>query len=194
MSSLQQPFLANNKATLDNLFAAQNRLFAGFEQLLDVNMQVLKASLNEINEKTQTAADVKDAQQVNQFAMGLVKPAQEQAANYSKDVFDIVSSVQRDLGQLSEAQITQNQQQLNQFIEQAEKNAPAGSESFFALFKAGLLNMTHAADSMVRTSRQFADVAESNVVAASTAAANASQQAAGAVEKTMAQTTKAAKI
>ncbi|MCQ9617098.1 phasin family protein [Paenalcaligenes niemegkensis] len=192
MSSSQQPFFANNQANLNNIVAAQNRLFSGFEQLVDLNLQAFKSSLDDIAEKTQQVASLNDVEQANQFAIGLAKPSSDQALHYGKQLFDIVSGVQRDLGQIAEAQITQNQQQITQLVEQAEKSAPAGSESFFALFKASVLNATNAADGVVKATRQFTEATESNVAAASSAAANVSQQAAGAVEKTIARAATAA--
>lgn len=193
MSSAQQPFFAANKANIEQVVAIQNRLFAGFEQLVDANMQAMKTSLADFTAQVNKASEVGDIEQANQLAVGVVKPSSEQAFQYSKEVFEIFASMQRDLGQMTEANVTQHQQQLNQFIEQAQKTAPAGSESFFALLKSGVQNMSNATESAVKVSRQFADVAESNLSAARTAAANASQQATSAVEQTIAKAATAAK-
>ena len=48
MSAIPQNVLANQKATLDNFVAIQNSFFSGFEKLVDLNLKVIKASLDEV--------------------------------------------------------------------------------------------------------------------------------------------------
>ena len=190
MSTPQQQFIATGKANLDNLVAAQNRMFAGFEALIDLNLNVFKSSLENLAEKSQQVASLKNPEQASSFATTLLQPSAESALNYSQQVFDIIAGLQRDLGNLTEAQINQNQEQVSQLIEQAEKNAPAGSESLFAVLKTAVLNSTHVADSMIKAGRQVSDVVDSNITAARNTAVKATEKAAEAVEKTVGRATR----
>src|SRR5690625_7982025 len=83
-----EQFLASQKESIDNLVAAQNRLFSGFEQLVNLNMKVFKTSLDEVAEKTQKAAGLKDVQDATGFAADLSQPSVERAVDYGKNVFE----------------------------------------------------------------------------------------------------------
>src|SRR3546814_4727483 len=91
MSAIPQQVLAGQKASLDNLLAIQGSFFGGFEKLVDLNLKVIKATLDEVAQKSQQAIEVKDAQEALAFTSGLVQPNAEKALAYSKHVYDIVS-------------------------------------------------------------------------------------------------------
>src|SRR5690606_29926026 len=118
MSVVPQQFLANQKATVDNLLAFQEAVFNGFEQLVDLNLKVARASLDEAVQKTQEALDVKDAQEAVQFTSGLIQPSPEKFTAYGKHIYDIVSGMQASLSKLTEEQIAQAQRQMDEAVEQ----------------------------------------------------------------------------
>src|SRR3546814_653071 len=138
MSAIPQQVLAGQKASLDNLLAIQGSFFGGFEKLVDLNLKVIKATLDEVAQKSQQAIEVKDAQEALAFTSGLVQPNAEKALAYSKHVYDIVSGVQGDLSKLTEEQIAQGQQHVSDAIDQIAKNAPTGSEGAVAILKSSL--------------------------------------------------------
>ena len=177
MSAIPQQVFAGQKASLDNLLAAQGAVFGGFEKLVDLNLKVLKATLDDVAQKSQEAIEVKDAQEALAFGSGLVQPSTEKAVAYSKHVYDIVSGVQTDLSKLTEEQIELGQRQVADVIDQFSKNAPAGSESAIALMKSSLATANNAYESVAKAARQAGEVVESNIDAAT----NATFKAAGDV-------------
>src|SRR5690606_35694500 len=90
MSAIPQQVLASQKASLDKLIAVQGTFFGGFEKLVDLNLKVLKATFDEVAQKSQEAIGVKDPQEALAFASGLTQPNAEKAVAYSKHVYDIV--------------------------------------------------------------------------------------------------------
>ncbi|CFW28698.1 granule-associated protein (phasin) [Bordetella pertussis] len=112
MSAIPQQVLARQKATVNSLVAAQSAMFAGFEKLVDLNLKVVRATLDEVAQQSQQAAELKDPQDVASFTSGLVQPGAEKALAYGKHVYDIVAGVQAELAQLAEAQIAEGQQRL----------------------------------------------------------------------------------
>lgn len=117
MSAIPQQVLATQKTNLDNFLALQNTFFGGFEKLVDLNLKVIKATLDEVAQKSQQAIEVKDAQEALAFTSTLVQPGAEKALAYSKHVYDIVAGVQVDLSKLTEEQVSQGQQQVSEAIE-----------------------------------------------------------------------------
>jgi phasin family protein len=183
MSAIPQQVLAGQKASLDNLLAIQGTFFGGFEKLVDLNLKVIKATLDEVAQKSQQAIEVKDAQEALAFTSGLVQPNAEKALAYSKHVYDIVSGVQVDLSKLTEEQIAQGQQQVSDAIDQISKNAPTGSEGAVALLKSSLATANSAYESVSKATRQAVDAAESNLNAATNATFKAASDAAEAATK-----------
>ncbi len=175
MSAIPQQVLNSQKAAIDTLVAFQGSVFSGFEKLVDLNLKVIKATLDEVSQKSQQVASIKDPQEAVALSSSLIQPGAEKAMAYSKHVYDIVSSVQADLAKLSESHVADGQKHVSDAIEQFTKNAPAGSESAVAMLKSSLAQATTAYDSMTKAAKQAADIAEKNL----TAAANASFKAAG---------------
>jgi phasin family protein len=178
MSAIPQHIFASQKASLDNLVAIQNSFFGGFEKLVDLNLKVIKASLEEAAQKSQQAIEVKDAQEAVSFTSSLAQPSAEKALAYSKHVYDIVAGVQADWSKLTEEQIAQGQKQVSEAIEQISKNAPTGSESAVALMKSSLATATSAYESVAKAAKQAGQTAESNINAAATATFKAAADAA----------------
>ncbi|GAB2897214.1 TIGR01841 family phasin [Paralcaligenes ginsengisoli] len=182
MSAIPQQVLASQKASLDKFLAVQGTFFGGFEKLVDLNLKVLKATLEEVAQKSQQVIEVKDAQEALAFTSSLVQPGAEKALAYSKHIYDIVSGVQTDLSKLTEEQIAQGQLQVSEAIEQFSKNAPTGSESAVALLKSSLATATSAYESVSKAAKQAAEAAESNIAAATNATFKAASDAADAAK------------
>ena len=166
--------------------AFQGTVFTGFEKLVDLNLKVIKATLDEVSQTSQKVSSVKDAQDAAALTQSLVQPGAEKAMAYSKHVYDIVSSVQAELSKLSESHVVEGQKHVNDAIEQFTKNAPAGSESAVAMLKSSMAQASSAYDSLTKAAKQAADVAEKNL----TAAANASFKAAGEAAEVVKSTTR----
>jgi len=182
MSAIPQHILASQKASIDNLVAIQNSFFQGFEKLVDLNLKVVKASLEEAAQKSQEAIELKDAQAALAFTSGLAQPGAEKALAYGKHVYDIFSGVQADLTKLGEEQIAQSQKQVAEAVEQFSKNAPAGSEGAVALLKSSLSSANSAYESVAKAAKQASKTAESNIAAAANATFKAASDAADAAK------------
>ncbi|MCD0503471.1 TIGR01841 family phasin [Bordetella petrii] len=183
MTAIPQQILDQQKSALDTLVATQATLFSGFEKLVDLNMKVVKATLDEVAQTSQQAVSLKDPQEAAAFTSGLVQPGAEKALAYGKHVYDIVAGVQGELAKLAEAQVAEGQQQLAAAVEQFSKNAPTGSESAVALLKSSLATANGAYESLTKAAKQAAEVAESNLNAAANATFKAASDAAEVATK-----------
>lgn len=181
MSATPQTLLAGQKAALDNLLAVQGTFFSGFEKLVDLNLKASKAVFEDVAAKSQEAIELKDAQEILAFTSSLVRP--DQAVAYSKHVYEILSDVQGDLNKLAEAQLNEGQKQVSDAIEQISRNAPTGSEGAVALLKSSLATATNAYETVTKAARQAADVAESNINAATNATLKAAADVAQSTTK-----------
>lgn len=170
--------LAAQKANVETLFGLTNKAFEGVEKLVELNLQVAKASLGEVAESTKAALSVKDAQELLNLQAGLLQPAAEKAAAYSRHLYDIAASTGAEVTKVAESQVADLQKSFAGVVDTAVKNAPAGSESAVALVKSALAAANNAYDSVHKAAKQAADVAEANFQAITTQAVAATKQAA----------------
>ena len=177
MSAIPQQIIDRQKSAMNAAVAVQGALFNGFEKLVDLNLKVIKATLGEVAEQSQQVAELKDPQEAAAFVSSLTQPNSEKAVAYTKHVYDIVSGVSNELIKLTEAQVAEGQQHVSEAIDQLAKNAPTGSESAVALMKSSLATVSTAYDSMNKAAKQAAEVAESNLSAATNATIKATESA-----------------
>ncbi len=182
MTAIPQQVLDAQKAALEKIVAVQGSMFNGFEKLVDLNLKVMKATMDEANHVSQKAMGVKDAQDALSLSSSVVQPSAEKAMAYGKHVYDIVAQVQSEIAKLSEGHLAEAQKRVAEAVEQFSRNAPVGSESAVAMLKSSLAQVNQAYDSMTKAAKQAADVAEKNLSAAANATFKAASDAADAAK------------
>lgn len=183
-TQMPKEMMESQKAALDAMMAVQGSVFSGFEKLVDLNLKVMKATMDEVSQKTQEAMGVKDAQEAVAMSSSMVQPSAEKAVAYSKHVYDIVAGVQADLAKLTEGQMAESQKHMAEMVEQFSRNAPSGAEGTVAMLKSSMAQANAAYDSMTKAAKQAAEAAEKNLHAATTTAFKAASDAANTAGKT----------
>ncbi len=165
--------LASHKANIETLFGLTHKAFEGVEKLVELNVQATKAALAETANHTQAVMGVKDAQELMALQAGLVQPLAEKTAAYSRHLYDIASAAGADLGKTFEAQTADAQKKFVGLVDNAAKNAPAGSETAVAVLKSAVAAANNAFESVQKAVKQASDIAEANfnTVAASAVSA-----------------------
>ncbi|MET0518643.1 MAG: phasin family protein, partial [Burkholderiaceae bacterium] len=165
MLTAEQVFAAQ-KANLETLFGLTNKAFEGVEKLVELNLQVAKAALSEAADNTQAALSVKDAQELLALQTALLQPSAEKAASYSRHLYEIATSTNAEVAKLAEAQMADAQKKFSAVVDNAAKNAPAGTENAVALVKSAVAAANNALESVQKAAKQAAEVAEANFQAA----------------------------
>ena len=171
--------VAAQKTGVETLFGLTAKAFEGVEKLIELNMQVAKTAMGESAANLKAALSAKDAQELLTLQASLLQPAAEKAAAYSRHLHDIPMSLNAELTRLIEEQAGETQRRFMDAVDEAAKNAPAGSESAVALVKSAVAAANNAYDGVNKAAKQAADVAEANFQALTSGAAKAAQQAAG---------------
>src|SRR5512147_3317928 len=127
--------IAANKANVETLFGLTNKAFEGVEKLVELNLQVAKTALAESADTTKAALSVKDAQELFALQAGLLQPAAEKAAAYSRHLYDIAAATNAEVSKVAEEQAAETQKKFMAVVDTAVKNAPAGTENAVALVK-----------------------------------------------------------
>ncbi|MBK7262415.1 MAG: phasin family protein [Rubrivivax sp.] len=177
MSFTPDQLMAAQKANVETLFDLTNKAFEGVEKLVELNLQVARASLSEVAETTKAALSVKDAQELLALQASLLQPSAEKAASYSRHVYDILAGTQAEVTKATEGTMADVQKKMMAAVDTAIKNAPAGTENAAALMKSAVAAANNAYESVHKAAKQAADVAESNFQAMTSSAVKASQAA-----------------
>ena len=167
--------LASQKATVETLFGLTTKAFEGVEKLVELNLTASKAALAEAAGTTQAVLNVKDAQELLALQASLFQPLAEKTAAYSRHLYDIASGTGAEFGKAFEAQTAEAQKKFLAVVDNAAKNAPAGSETAVAVFKSAVAAGNNALESVQKAVKQAADVAEANFNAVASQAVNASK-------------------
>ena len=168
-----EQLMAAQKANIETLFDLTNKAFEGVEKLVELNLQVAKASMGDVAATTKAALSVKDAQELMSLQAGLLQPAAEKAAAYSRHLYDIAAATGAEITKATESQISDAQKKFMTAVDGAVKNAPAGSENAVALVKSALSAANNAYESVHKAAKQAADVAEANFTAMTNTAVKA---------------------
>ena len=173
MTFTPEQMMAAHKANVETLFGLTAKAFEGVEKLVELNLQVAKASLAEAAEATQAAMAVKDAQELLALQAGLLQPAAEKAAAYSRHLYDIASGASAEFAKNLEAQTTEAQKKFMGLVDTAAKNAPAGSEAAVSMMKNAVTAANSAFESVQKSVKQATEMAEKNFAAATETAVKA---------------------
>jgi phasin family protein len=170
-----EQFAAAQKANVETIFGLTNKAFEGVEKFLELNMQVAKAAIGEAAETTRAAFSVKDAQELLALQAGLLQPAAEKAAAYTRHLYDIAAATNAEVTKVAEQTAAEAQVKFMNVVDTAVKNAPAGTENAVALVKSAVAAANNAYESVHKAAKQAADVAEANFQAVTSTAVKATQ-------------------
>ena len=173
-----EQFTAAQKANLEVLFGLTEKAFAGVEKLVELNLQVAKTTLAEVAQTAQASLSVKDAQELLALQASLLQPAAEKAAAYSRHLYEILAGANAEVTKAAEAGMAESQKKVMAMVDNAVKNAPAGSESAVALVKSAVAAANNAYESVHKAAKQASEVAEANFTAMTNTAVAATKQAA----------------
>ncbi|MDE2605951.1 MAG: phasin family protein [Burkholderiales bacterium] len=175
-----EQLLAAQKANVETLFGLTSKAFEGVEKLVELNVTATKAALAEAAETTTSMLSVKDAQELLALQAALFQPLAEKTAAYSRHLYDIGSTTGAEFTKTFEGQFADAQKKFLAVVDNAAKNAPAGSETAVAVFKSAVAAGNNALESVQKAVKQATDVAEANFNAVASTAVNATKTTAKA--------------
>ena len=170
-----EQIVSAQKANVETLFGLTGLAFESVEKLIELNIQVAKTAMSEAAQTTQAALSVKDAQELLALQAGLLPPAAEQAAAYSRHVYEIAASTGAEVSRVAEATTAEAQAKFMSVVDNAVKNAPAGTENAVALVKSAVAAANNAFESVQKAGKQAAEVADANFQALSQTAVRATK-------------------
>lgn len=189
MFSIPEQFSAATKSQFESQFAILNSFaataFDSMQKIVDLNLNVVKSSLQESGLTAQQLITAKDPQEFFSLTSAQAQPTAEKALAYSRHLAGIATSTQAEFAKTAETQIAESNRKVLSLVEELSKNAPPGSENAVAILKSAIGNANAGYDQFSKTAKQAVETLEGNLNAAAS-------QFVTAAEKTTTRTRKAA--
>jgi phasin family protein len=174
---------ANLEAQLSLLTSLTGKAFESVEKVVDLNLNVAKASLEDSSIAAKQLLAAKDPQEFFSLTAAQAQPAAAKAIAYSRHLAGIATSAQAEFTRAAEEQIAEAGRKVSALVEDVSKNAPAGSENVIAMVKSAIGNANAGYEQLSKTTKQAVEVIEANVN-------SAVSQFSQAAEKTASRTTR----
>lgn len=183
MSPIQEQFSEIARAGMEAQVATMMELatstMAGMEKLFDLNLNAMRASIQESAEVTRQFMQTKDPQQFFSLCAAQAKPNAEKMLAYSRHLVHIASSTQEEFGKATQNRLSKANHNVAKLMENASKNTPAGSGNVAAIVKTAIDNATAGYEQLNRTTKQAAEAIEASMSAAVNQLAQAPSPTAG---------------
>jgi len=167
-----EQFAAANKATVDSLLAVANTALASAERIATLNLNTARSVIEDSASGAKAVLTAKDPKEAASIQAALAQPALEKAVAYSRSVYEITAQTQGELAKMVESQFADFQKSVASMLDLAAKSAPAGSEGAFSAVQSAVAAANASFGNMNAVAKQFAELAQSNIKAATQAAAS----------------------
>ncbi|QRM20622.1 phasin family protein [Dechloromonas sp. TW-R-39-2] len=157
---------AAQKANAEVMMALLRTAFNGVERLTALNMAASREFFNNTVASTQQLMAAKDVNEIAKLNTTLAQPGAEKWMDYSRNVYELVSEMQKEVTSVMEAQYSSFTKNATSAVEKAKTSAPVGGDVFAATMQSMLNASTKAFDNMTGMAKQLSDIAEANLQAA----------------------------
>jgi len=165
-----------NQAAVDAAMSYARAGLTTAEQLLRLNLDAARATLEQNTKATRELLSANDPQELMALRSRLAETNMQQAAAYANSVYELVSETQSALSKMFEDGVARFSRDMTESAEKVGKNAPGGEIQAAAL-KSTLAATSAMMESLNQASRQFAALSETAIKAA------AAQMVRGATKK-----------
>ncbi len=165
MTDPTEQLAAWNQAAYDAAMNYARASLTSAEQLLRLNLDTARATLDMATRSTRDLMSVSDPQQFVQARTKLAQDNMQQAAAYAQSVYAIVSQAQREISKLFEEQMSRVAKDVATGPGGPGKGMP-GAELQSAALKSTLAASSAMMESLNQATRQFAELSESTMQAA----------------------------
>ena len=147
--------------------------FYGFEKLVALNLETVKASLFETNNDFVSLLSAKNPSDALAAQAALLKPLAEKAIAYGRSVHEITTQTSAEFSKVAEGRVETSQKAFLDVLDQLSKNAPAGSESVVAAIKAAVAAGQTAIETAKKSAREVSELVEKQAASVTESALNA---------------------
>ena len=173
MADPNEQLAAWQKAALESTLTYAQASIASAEQLLKLNLDAARNSLEQVGKNTRELLAISDPQELVQLRAKIVQANMQQSASYAQNIYEIVSQTQALLTKLGEEQYSRLNQEASAGAEQLSKDVP-GADAAATAVKSTLAAANAMMENLNRATKQFAELSEANIKGATAGMFNSS--------------------
>lgn len=168
MAQMNDPFAQLNQSAVDSAARLSKLSIDSAERVLALQIAFAKAAIADATKTARVASSTQDPQALLALRTKAAESAMGQMIDYTRSLYEVASEAQAELTRLAEERMSAMQRGMTETVDQAAKNAPAGSDVAVAALKSSLAAATAAFDSFNKAARHAASFTDAGVKAAST--------------------------
>ena len=153
----------NLEAQLSILTALTTKAFESVEKVVDLNLNVAKASLEDSAVTAKQLLAAKDPQEFFSLTAAQAQPTAAKAIAYGRHLTGIATSTQAEVIRAAEEQFAESGRKFSALVEDVSKNAPAGSENVIAIVRSAIGNANAGYEQFTKTTKQAVEAMEANL-------------------------------
>ena len=169
MNMTPEQLQATAKANVEAILGQAAAQFTAFEKFANLSASAVKAAFEDMIVNTRALAGAKDTQELVNLQSTFAQPAIDKATAYSKSLYEMLTQANTEFTKANERRIAEWNESFVSLLNNAAKNAPAGSDVAVNAVKQVLTAANSAYDSFNKVAKQATEIAEANVAAASEA-------------------------
>ncbi|MES2536489.1 MAG: TIGR01841 family phasin [Pseudomonadota bacterium] len=170
MLPIQDQLSVVTKTNLETQFATTlalaSKTLESAEKLFELNINAVRATLEESSATTRQFMAAKDPQELFSLMTAQIGPNAEKAVSYGRHLANIASGTQAEFARATESQLAQANSKLNKVIEDAARRASAGSENAVAMVKSAIENASSSYEHLSKVTRQAGEAMGASLNAA----------------------------
>jgi phasin family protein len=162
--STNEQIQAAQKAELESMVSVAEKAMNGFEKLVQLNLETLRAATQDAAEAMRTAFSARDLQELmSNQATSPVQASSQKAMAYVQHVAEIAGSTQAELAEALNQSMARMQQALRDTMQSNTNKLPLGSEGVAALMQSAMNFTTQAFDAVQKSQTQATKMVSDNV-------------------------------
>lgn len=174
---------ANLEAQLSMFANLTSKAFESVEKVVDLNLNVAKASLEDSSIAAKQLLAAKDPQEFFSLTAAQAQPTAAKAIAYGRHLASIATSAQAEFTRAAEEQVAEAGRKVSALVDDVSKNAPAGSENVIAIVKSAIGNANAGYEQLSKTTKQAVEVMEANMNTAVSQFSQAAEKTASRARK-----------
>lgn len=135
----------------------------GVQRLAELNLTATRDFFNASVSNANALLTARDANEFAALNQQLAKPGFDKLMDYSRQVCDLVTQLQKEVTGVVETQYSQFSKEAATAIDKTKAAAPLGGDVFAVAMKSMLDQTNKAFESMNAVSRQMTEIAEANL-------------------------------
>ena len=165
MANPTQQIAPWQKAVLESALAYAQATISTAEQVLKLNLDAARNSLEQSGKNTRDLLSISNPQDLVQLRAKIAQASMQQTADYAHSIFEMLGQTQALLTKLNEEQFSRLNKDAVAGAELLSKTTP-GADAAAAAVKSALAATNAMMESLNRATKQFAELSESSIKAA----------------------------